>query len=463
MASPTDGRQLSFPPDFLWGAATSAYQIEGAWNEAGKGESIWDRFCHTPGRVEGGASGDVACDHYHRYTEDVATMAALGLRAYRFSFAWTRLFPEGDSRPNPAGFDFYRRLIAALRRHGIIPVATLYHWDLPQALQDAGGWANRDTAYRFADYAGRVIDAFGADVPLWATLNEPMLIAFAGHVLGTKAPGTRRFWQALDIVHHLLLGHGLAVQAFRDLQPRSASDLPAPGIGLVLNVRPSQPATPNPADVRAAGLMDLLTSRLYFEPLFQGRYPAAALTFFRRRLTRLPDRPGDLDLISQPLDFLGLNVYSRGLIGARPWNPLINVRQVAPSGPTTAMGWEIYPPCLYDVVSLAGRYTDIPLYITENGAAFNDTVQPDGTINDPDRVAYLHAHLAEAHRAIRDGYNLKGYFVWSLLDNFEWEEGYRPRFGLVHVDFTTLQRTWKQSATWYRDVIARNGLRVNGK
>ncbi len=442
----------------MWGAATSAYQIEGAWNEDGKGESIWDRFCHRPGRVEDGASGDVACDHYHRYAEDVTMMAALGLRAYRFSFAWTRLFPDGDSRPNPAGFDFYRRLIAALRERGIIPVATLYHWDLPQTLQECGGWANRETAYRFADYAGQVIEAFGPDVPLWATLNEPTLIAFAGHVLGTKAPGQRRFWQALDIVHHLLLGHGLAVRAFRDLKPRPASDLPEPGIGIVLSVRPSHPATSRPADVRAARLMELLTIRLYFEPLFRGHYPEAALKFFRRRLIRLHDRPGDLEIINQPLDFLGLNVYSRGLIGANPWNPVISIRPVEPTGPTTAMGWEIYPPCLYDVLSLASRYTDIPLYITENGAAFKDEVQPDGTIDDPERIAYLQAHLAEAHRAIEEGLNLRGYFVWSLLDNFEWEEGYRPRFGLIHVDFTTLQRTRKRSAVWYRDVIARNGL-----
>ena len=446
----------------MWGAATSAYQIEGAWNEDGKGASIWDRFCHTSGRVEGGATGDVACDHYHRYRDDVATMAALGLRAYRFSFAWTRLFPNGDSRPNPAGFDFYRRLIDALREHGIMPVATLYHWDLPQALQDAGGWVNRDTAYRFADYAGRVIEAFGSDVPLWATINEPVLIAFAGHVLGNKAPGTRRFWQVLTIVHHLLLGHGLAVQAFRDIAPRPASDLPEPGIGIVLSVRPSYPATPRPADVRAAQLMDLLTKQLYFAPLFRGHYPPAALTFFRRRLIPLKQQPDDLQIINQPLDFLGLNVYSRALIAARSFNPLISIREVAPTGPTTAMGWEIYPPCLYDVLKLAASYTDIPLYITENGAAFPDQPQPDGTINDQDRIAYLHAHLAEAHRAIADGINLKGYFVWSLLDNFEWEEGYRPRFGLIHVDFKTLQRTWKQSATWYRDVIARNGLRVIG-
>ena len=449
---------LTFPDDFVWGAATSAYQIEGAWNEDGKGESIWDRFCHTPGRVVGGATGDIACDHYHRYAADVDMLAALGVKAYRFSLAWTRLFPDGGSQPNPAGFDFYRRLIAALRERGIMPMVTLYHWDLPQALQDKGGWTNRDTAYRFADYAARAFEEFGANVPLWTTLNEPTLIAFAGHALGIKAPGTRRFWTVLTVVHHLLLAHGLAVEAFREVAPATAADLPDPGIGIVLSVRPTHPASDRPADIRAAQLMNHLTQDLYFEPLFRGRYPADALAFFRRRLVRPKIQPGDLDHISRPIDFLGINVYTRGLVAANRFNPAFGVRQVAPSGPTTAMGWEIYPPCLFEVLQLAQTYTDLPLYITENGAAFADKTQTGGTIADQDRIDFLRSYLAEAHRAIAAGAKLKGYFVWSLLDNFEWDEGYEPRFGLIHVDFETLERTWKQSAHWYREVIARNGI-----
>lgn len=454
---------LTFPGDFVWGVATSAYQIEGAWNQDGKGESIWDRFCHTPGRVARNETGDIACDHYHRYAEDIDNLAALGVRAYRFSIAWTRLFPDGGSQPNQAGFDFYRRLIDALRARAITPMVTLYHWDLPQALQDKGGWSNRDTAYRFADYAASAFEAFGADVAWWVTLNEPTLIAFAGHALGWKAPGTRRFWTALDVVHHLLLAHGLAVDAFRQVAPRTAADLPDPGIGIVLSVRPNHPASPAPADTEASRLMNRLTQDLYFDPLFRGRYPPAVLRYFHRRFIRLRSQSGDLDLISRPIDFLGINVYTRGLVATNRFNPVFGVRQATPHGPVTAMGWEIYPPCLYEVLRLAQSYTELPLFITENGAAFDDKVDTDGIIDDQDRIAYLQAYLAEAHRAIADGINLKGYFVWSFMDNFEWDEGYEPRFGLIRVDFESLKRTWKQSAYWYRDMIARNGIPGNAK
>jgi beta-glucosidase len=444
---------LRFPAGFLWGAATSAYQIEGAWDEDGKGESIWDRFAHRSRRVAGGATGDVACDHYHRFEEDIDIMAAMGVRAYRFSLAWTRLFPDGGSQPNPAGFDFYRRLIEALHKRGIMPVATLYHWDLPQVLQERGGWPRRDTAYRFAEYAGRVVEAFGADVPLWATLNEPALVAVAGHVAGTMAPGSRRFWRVLAVIHHLLLGHGLAMKAMRAVAPAETR------LGIVLSVRPVYPANPDkPADVRAARLLALLTQDLYFEPLFRGSYPAEAMTFFRRRGLRPRIEPGDLAIIRQPLDFLGVNNYTRVRVAGNRWNPLFPGRMLPAGGPTTMLGWEIYPPGLYDVLMLAKRYTDIPLYVTENGAALVDTVAADGTVNDTARIDFLRAYLAQAHRAIADGVNLKGYFAWSLLDNFEWQEGYEPRFGLVHVDFDTLKRTPKASAHWYGEVIRANGL-----
>jgi beta-glucosidase len=443
----------SFPEGFLWGAATSAYQIEGAWDADGKGESIWDRFCRMPGRVARGESGDVACDHYRRYPEDVALMAELGLGAYRLSIAWPRVQPDGAGRPNQRGLDFYRRLLEALRAAGIVPMVTLYHWDLPQALQARGGWAARDTAARFAEFAGLVAAALGAEAPLWATLNEPMLIAYAGYALGRKAPGQRRPWLLWQVAHNLLLGHGLAVRAFRAGAPPGS----APRLGVVLNIRPCHPASGRARDRRAAARLDAITNRLFLEPLFLGRYPPGAARFFLSRMTGLRSRPGDLAIIGEPLDFLGLNVYTRAVVGAGP-NPATGLRIVRPPGPRTGLGWEIYPPAVYEAVALAREHTALPLYLTENGAAFPDAPGPEGPVDDQARIAYLRAHIAEVGRAIDAGADMRGYFVWSLLDNFEWEEGYGARFGLVHVDFATQARTPKASARWYREVIARNGL-----
>lgn len=449
-------RLLRFPPGFLWGVATSAYQIEGGVDADGRGESIWDRFCRIRGRVADGASGEPACDHYRRWLEDVELMARLGIGAYRFSVAWPRIFPTGSAPLNQKGLDFYRRLVAALRERGIVPMITLYHWDLPQALQERGGWAVRDTALRFAEYAALLFDRLGAEAPLWTTMNEPMLVAYAGYAGRAKAPGVGRPWQTLAVVHHLLLAHGLAVQAFRQIVRQTVHGRPAPQIGIVLNLRPCHPASAHPRDARAAALLDTLTNRLFLEPLFRGRYPEVALRFFRRRLAPLPLAPGDMAIIAEPIDFLGLNVYGRAVATAN--NPIMGVRQVTGPGPRTMMGWEIYPPCIGEALALAREYTSLPLYLTENGAAFADRPGPDGTINDQERIAYLRAHLAEAHRAIAAGIDLRGYFVWSFLDNFEWEHGYGPRFGLVYVDYATQARTPKASATWYAEVIARNGL-----
>ncbi len=437
-----------FPPGFLWGAATAAYQIEGAWDEDGKGESIWDRFVRRPGVIADGTTGDVACDHYRRYAEDVGYMAAMGMNAYRFSIAWPRIFPSGSGRPNQAGLDFYRRLIDDLNRHGITPMATLYHWDLPQALEDRGGWANRDTALRFAEYASYVFHALGNDVPLWATHNEPFIQTFYGYGNGENAPGRRNPWAILPVGHHLLLSHGLAVDAFR------AASLKAAQIGMVLIIWPHHPASARPADVRAARRTDGAMHRIFLEPLFRGRYPEDMLRHFARRLMRPPVRPGDMEIISRTIDFLGVNTYTR-LVHTADWrDPLTGARLVPARGPTTAMGWEIYPDCIVEALQKVGEYTDLPLYITENGAAFDDVVEPDGSINDAARIDYLRAHIAAARRAINAGIDLRGYFVWSLMDNFEWAQGKAKRFGLIHVDYATQRRTWKASARFFRDVIA---------
>jgi beta-glucosidase len=450
---------ITFPPDFLWGAATAAYQIEGAWDADGKGESIWDHFCRTPGAISNGDTGDVACDHYHRYAEDVGHMAAMGLKAYRFSIAWPRIFPTGGSAVNQAGLDFYRRLIDTLHQHNIQPVATLYHWDLPQALQDRGGWVNRDTALRFAEYAAFVFDRLGGEVALWATHNEPFIQAFYGHGNGVYAPGRRNPWEILTVGHHLLLSHGLAVHAFRAAGIHAARPgLPKPQIGVVLIIWPHHPASTRPRDIHAAFRVDGAMNRMFLEPLFQGRYPVDMLDHFHWRRMRPAVRPGDMETISAPLDWLGINTYSRLVHRADPRDLLSGARQVAPTGPTTAMGWEIYPDCIVEALRIVRGYTALPLYITENGAAFDDTLSADGGVHDADRVAYLRAHIAAARRAIDEGVNLRGYFVWSLMDNFEWSHGYSKRFGLIHIDYPSQRRTWKDSASFYRNVIAANGL-----
>ncbi len=450
--------QLLFPSGFVWGTATAAYQIEGAWNEDGKGESIWDRFAHTPGKIRRGDTGDVACDHYHRWAEDVAEMAALGLKAYRFSFSWLRIFPTGSGQPEQRGVDFYRRLIDGLQQHGIVPVATLYHWDLPQALQDRGGWVKRDTAQRFAEYAAYMFRQFGAEIPLWATFNEPFCSAYFGYGNGTHAPGIRRPWHVLTVIHHLLLAHGWAVNAFRATMTSHSAVQPAPAIGIVLAIWPHHPASQNVRDIRANQRVDGAMNRMFLEPLFRQRYPEDMLRHFGRRLIFPRIRSGDLDVIACPIDFLGVNTYTRMVNAADPFDLFLGARQVAQPGALTQMGWEVYPLSIYEALQMAHSYTNIPLYVTENGAAFEDVVAPDGRVSDPERIAYLRDHLAEVHRAIRDGLDVRGYFAWSLMDNFEWNHGYSKRFGLLYTDYSTLKRIWKQSAYWYRDVIARNGI-----
>jgi beta-glucosidase len=445
---------MPFPTDFLWGAATAAYQIEGAVTADGRGESIWDRFSHTPGAIENGDTGDEACDHYHRWAEDVDLMAELGLRAYRFSIAWPRIVPEGRGRVEQRGIDFYRRLIDKLRERRIVPAVTLYHWDLPQALQDRGGWASRDTAEAFADYADVVFEALGDDVPMWITHNEPWVVAVQGYETGEHAPGIRDLQQMVDANHHLLLSHGMAVERFR------ARGL-AGRIGITLNLYPTSPATDSEADRIAARGSEEYTNGLYLDPLLRGSYPDHVSGLLRAAGADpgAKRRDGDLEIISRPIDFLGVNYYTR--VRVRAGDARFGWVHEAPDPalPVTEMGWEVYPPGLYDLlIGLTRDYRPPPLYVTENGVAIADHLAADQTVDDPARIEFLRDHIAAAQRAIDDGVDLRGYFAWSLLDNFEWGFGYRPRFGLVYVDYPTQRRIPKASAAWYRRVIEWNGL-----
>ena len=456
-----------FPDDFLWGAATSAGQIEGGAADGGRGDSIWDVFARRPGNIAGGAGPATACDHFHRYRADAALMARLGIGAYRFSVAWPRVYPRGYGAVNHAGLDFYDSLTDALLEHGVTPLATLYHWDLPQGLQERGGWPARDTARYFADFTEQVVRRLGDRVSLWATLNEPQAAAHLGHEHGVHAPGLRGLGTALQAAHHLLLAHGLAVQVLRDLAPRAR-------VGIALNLAPVHPAGDGAADSAAAERADGYFNRWYLDPLLRGAYPED-LTDAYRELDLLPEvYEYDLDTIAAPLDFLGVNYYFRYLVAADGANGAglrqreLGFRVVDAGGggggarERTAMGWEVYPDGLTEVLLRVARdYAPAAIYITENGAAYDDEPGADGAegeFDDGARQAYLHAHLAAAAAAVEAGAPLRGYFVWSLLDNFEWQHGYRKRFGLVHVDFRTGARTPRRSAFWYRDVIAAGGV-----
>lgn len=439
-----------FPDGFLWGAATSAYQIEGSPLADGAGPSIWHRFAHTPGHVANGDTGDVACDHYRRYARDVDLMHDLGLTAYRFSISWSRVLPAGRGAVNSRGLGFYDRLIDRLLQAGIRPVVTLYHWDLPAALDDAGGWCARDVADWFADYARVAVRAFGDRVAMWATLNEPWVVVDGGYVHGALAPGHRSLAEAGQATHNLLRAHGAGIQAIRAEGGAQA--------GLVVNIEPKYPASDRPDDVAATRRADAYMNRQYLDPVMLGSYPEELGEIFGGAW---PDiRAGDFDLIRQPLDFLGVNYYTRAVTCADPSAKPTGARRVIQADRLhTEVGWEVYPAGLTDALLwLGSRYGRLPLYVTENGAAFADPpVASDGTLDDPLRVAYLMEHLRAARRAIDAGADLRGYFVWSLLDNFEWCEGYTKRFGLFHVDYATQLRTPKASARFYADVIRTHG------
>jgi len=456
--------RTDFPADFTFGVATASYQIEGAHDEDGRVPSIWDTLCAQPGAIANADTGDVACDHYHRYPQDVALMRDLGVDAYRFSLAWPRIAPHGKA--NPAGIAFYDRLLDELLAAGITPWATLYHWDLPQHLEDAGrdagggGWVNRDTAARFAEYVAVAVEAFGDRIGHWITLNEPWVSAFLGYSAGIHAPGRAEPGNALRAAHHLLLGHGMAMQVLRSAAPAATA-------GITLNLTPIEAHRGLAAYADHVRRMDGLSNRIFLDPVLRGRYPADVLADTAHLVgglsaDGLPDfvHDGDLALIGAPIDFLGINYYFPTVVAAGPFPGAMDLVPGYGGRPRTAMGWEVDPTAITGLLRrLHEEYGDLPLYITENGSAFDDVVTgaaPDGTggqVHDPQRLDYLQRHLAACVDARRAGVDLRGYFAWSLLDNFEWAEGYAKRFGLVHVDFATQERRVKDSGRWFADFL----------
>lgn len=449
-------KTVSFPRDFLWGVATSAYQIEGAWNEDGKGPSIWDVFSHIPGKTAGNENGDVAADHYHRYRDDIRLLAELGIPAYRFSIAWSRVLPEGKGQVNPKGLGFYDRLVDELLKHKIEPYACLFHYDLPQALQLAGGWPERQTADCFADYAGVVASRLSDRVRTWFTHNEPWVSAMAGYFAGEHAPGIRNPAAAIKAFHHLLLSHGLAAQAIRAVARQPVA------IGITLNLSPVHPASDSPRDQAAAQRMDLVINRSQLDPLLKGVSPLSEFAPVKLFLKGLI-RPGDLETI-HTLDVLGVNYYTRTVIRHDAKVPLVAASQVHPTGGEYSAMWEIYPPGIYELLKrIWEEYRpSCSILVTENGVPVPDGVDFDGRVRDERRIRYLREHLVQVHRAIGDGVPVRGYFVWSFLDNFEWSLGYGPRFGLVYVDYKTQKRIVKESGYWFRRVVSANALEING-
>ena len=443
MTTPIPDVTASFPADFVWGVATSSFQIEGAAIEDGKGPSIWDSFCRVPGAIADGTDGDIACDHYHRWQSDLDLIAGLGVDAYRFSVSWPRVRPTGSGPWNGKGLDFYERLVDGLLVRGIKPYLTLNHWDLPDALQAGGGWANRDTVYRFIEYAQGIHARLGDRIAAITTHNEPWVVAVLGHETGIFAPGLKSRATAMQAAHHLLLSHGLAMQALREAGCRSK-------LGIVLNLAPVQPATDSAADKAKATLEDGRLLRWYMDPLFRAAYPLDILDDLGADAPRV--EAGDMQAIATPMDFLGINYYSRSVVSAEgPWDVHSSGREI------TDMGWEVYPEGLTQLLLRLHRdYPVPPMYVTENGGAFRDQLT-DGKIHDTDRARYIAQHIAAVGEAMRQGVHMEGYMVWSLLDNFEWASGYEKRFGIVHVDYPTQRRTLKDSALWYRGFLQRQG------
>jgi len=445
--------RVSFPEGFVWGAATASYQIEGAWDEDGKGESIWDRFAHTPGRIKGGDTGDWACDSYHRWDEDVAILRDLGLKSYRFSISWPRIQPIGRGRTNQKGIDYYRHLVDALLDAGIRPLPTLYHWDLPQALEDSGGWPNRDTAGRFAEYAEGVTEALADRVQDWVVFNEPSVFTTMGYLLGVHAPGRTDLGDYLKATHTVNLAQAEAVRAMRSMRSGLR-------IGTAFNMSPTEPATDGPADAEAAERFHRFMNIWFLDPAIRGEYPEAFLG--EVPLERMGVEPRDLDLLRTDFDFLGINLYNRTRVRAEPGSPIgaLPVEASPEVGaPKTEIGWEVWPDSLYDMVMRVTRDYDTPvLEITENGCAYGDAPDEDGVVHDDRRIDYYRGYLSSLARAIEDGADVRAYHAWSLLDNFEWAEGYEQRFGLVYVDGETGERFIKKSGRWYAEVARENSI-----
>jgi beta-glucosidase len=445
----------SFPDDFLWGAATSAYQIEGSPTADGAGPSFWHRFSHTPGNTWLNQTGDVACDHYRRYKDDVAIMSELGLNAYRFSVAWGRIYPDGKGVVNRKGVDFYSRLVDALLEKGIKPNVTLYHWDLPEALDDRGGWLNRDIAGWFCDYAVTMFEALGDRVEMWSTLNEPWVVTDGGYLSGVLAPGHSNLFEAPIAAHNLLRAHGLTVERFRFTKAAKKGK-----IGLVVNLEPKYPASQLREDLAAVRRADAYMNRQYLDPVFLGAYPDELSEIFGEAWPKWFDE--DMRGIQQPIDFLGVNYYTRRVERHHPEHLPLRTKHVPqPQHVHTDTNWEVFPEALTEVLLWVNqRYGGgtLPIYITENGAAFYDPPHTiDGRVDDPLRVEYYRQHLRAAHEAMQKGVNLRGYYAWSLLDNYEWAHGYSKRFGIVHVDYATQERTIKSSGRFYSSVIKSKG------
>jgi len=442
--------KLVFPDGFLWGTATASYQIEGAVDEDGKGETVWDRFSHTPGAIFESQNGDIACDHYHLWREDVELMKFIGLKGYRFSISWARIFPEGKGPVNYKGLNFYRQLIDTLIKNNIKPVITLYHWDLPQALEDKGGWLNRDTAKYFAEYANFIFKVFGNRDIIWITLNEPWVNAFLGYGFGVHAPGKKDMKGAFIASHNLLLAHGLAVQAFYDNGVKGE-------IGIALNLSPVYPASDSEEDLECAKLQDAYTNRWFLDPLFKGKYPEEVENLLPKFRWNFNYDPEDFKIITTPIDFVGVNYYTRTIVKYDPSNPFLPLKHVEGPNEKTEMNWEVYPEGLYYLlVRLSKDYIN-NIIITENGAAFKDELK-DGRVEDQKRIDYLREHIYQCYRAIKDGVNLRGYFIWTLMDNFEWAFGTSKRFGIIYTDYSTQKRILKDSAYFYKKVIEENGI-----
>jgi beta-glucosidase len=449
---------LSFPDDFVWGSATASYQIEGAANEDGKGKSIWDTFAHTPGKIEDGKTGDVAVDHYHRYSEDIDLMRHLGLKHYRMSLAWPRIVPDGSGKVEPRGLDFYDRLVDALLEAGITPWVTLYHWDLPQAMQDSGGWTNRSVVDAFERYADAATARLGDRVKNWMTFNEPWVASVVGNLFGAHAPGLKDVKTTLAVAHGILLGHGRGVAAVR-------ANVKNGKVGIVNNLAWIEPATTSEADAAAARRWDGAFNRWYMDPVFKGSYPTDMLAWFGKLAPEI--KPGDMESISAPTDFFGLNYYTRRLVAADPSSSFIEAKQVYRPYAYRAEfeEFEDWPEALYLTLRrIRDEYGNPPVYVSENGTTTIDTLGDDGCVHDPVRVDYLRRHFAAAHQARKEGADVRGYFVWSLLDNFEWGFGFTKRFGIVYVDYQDgLRRVLKDSAHFYADVIRKNGFTVRSK